>query len=172
MIVFIETLSLHVVFLLILLCRTKNKGNKRSLWRRGMLKLPPWSSLSKLNLLHQFLLACYCSIWNYSCTVCFQLLLSAYKRENPFPSLRRDLHEGKWLRMFFIFKFYFFYKNFVLIFICLPLGHRTDTLWNRESHGRYKQTIILVYVLLFVSWTNGRSNIDKTRCKKTSHSDS
>lgn len=117
MIVFIETLSLHVIFILILLCRTKNKGNKRSLWRRGMLKLPPSCSLSKLNLLHQFLLACYCSIWNYSCTVCFQLLLSAYKRENPFPSLRRDLHEGKWLRMFFIFILFFLQELCINIYM-------------------------------------------------------
>lgn len=36
MIVFIKTLSLHVIFLLLPLCRTKSKGNKRSLWRRGM----------------------------------------------------------------------------------------------------------------------------------------
>ena len=76
-------------------------------------------------------------------------------RENPFRSLRRDLHEGKWLRMFLLF---------FLLQLCInidmsPLGDGTDTLWNRESHGRYKQTIILVYVLLFVSWTNDRSNI-------------
>ena len=31
MIFLIETLSLHVIFFLIPLCRTKNKGNKRSL---------------------------------------------------------------------------------------------------------------------------------------------
>lgn len=69
MIVFIETLSLHVIFLLIPPCRTKNKGNKRSLWRRGMLKLPPSSSLYKLNLLYQYFPACYCSIWKVSTAV-------------------------------------------------------------------------------------------------------
>ena len=45
----------------------------------------------------------------------------------PLSSLRRDLHGGKWVKMFFIVCF-FFYKNFVLIFICLPLGDGTDAL--------------------------------------------